>query len=69
MTPAIGRITAPTLIIAGAEDGLIPAPAIQEMHGAIKHSQLVTIPFAGHLPNLEQPDPFDVELQQFLRQF
>ena len=69
MTPALGRITVPTLIIAGAEDTLIPAAAIQEMHRAIKHSQLVTIPFAGHLPNLEQPDPFDVELQQSLRQF
>ena len=69
MTPALGRITVPTMIIAGAEDALIPVPAIQDMHGAIKHSQLVTVPFAGHLPNLEQPGPFDVELQQFLRQF
>jgi pimeloyl-ACP methyl ester carboxylesterase len=69
MTPFINGIKVPTLIIAGAEDALIPAVAIQEMHGAIKHSGLVTIPFAGHLPNLEQTVPFDVELQQFLQRF
>jgi pimeloyl-ACP methyl ester carboxylesterase len=69
MTPLIDGIKVPTLIIAGAEDTLIPAAAIQQMHGAIKSSELVTIPFAGHLPNLEQPDPFGVELQRFLQRF
>jgi 3-oxoadipate enol-lactonase len=69
MTPLLNGTSVPTLIVAGAEDVLIPAAAIQQMHAAIKHSALVTIPFAGHLPNLEQTVPFDVALQQFLRQF
>ena len=33
------------------------------------NSELVTIPFAGHLPNLEQTTQFDVELQRFLQRF
>jgi 3-oxoadipate enol-lactonase len=69
MTPLLGSITIPTLIIAGAEDTLIPLPAIQQMHGAIKGSKFETIPFAGHLPNMEQTAPFDVLLQDFLRRF
>ena len=55
--------------IAGAEDTLIPAAAIQQMHGAIKKSVLATIPSAGHLPNLEQTPSFDVELHRFLQRF
>ena len=69
MTAFLNDINVPTLIIAGAEDTLIPAAAIQQMHGAIKKSELATIPFAGHLPNLEQSAPFDVELQRFLQRF
>jgi 3-oxoadipate enol-lactonase len=69
MSPLISGIKVPTLIIAGVEDVLIPVAAAQQMHAAIKHSELVTIPFAGHLPNLEQSSPFDVELWQFLRRF
>ena len=67
MTPALGAIHAPTLIIAGAEDTLIPLPAIQQMHAAIKGSTLEMIPLAGHLPNLEQTAPFDALLYQFLQ--
>jgi pimeloyl-ACP methyl ester carboxylesterase len=51
------------------EDALIPLPAIQQMHGAIKASKLELIPFAGHLPNLEQTTAFDAVLQAFLQQF
>ena len=69
MTSSLGAIKVPTLIIAGAEDTLMPAAAMQQMHGAIKGAQLHTIDAAGHLPSLEQPAAFDVLLRQFLRQF
>jgi 3-oxoadipate enol-lactonase len=69
MTPLLSTIKVPTLIVAGVEDTLIPLPAIQQMQGAIKGSTLEMIPFAGHLPNLEQPTAFDVALQLFLQRF
>jgi len=69
MTAFSGNIKVPTLVIAGTEDALIPAEAAQQMHTAIKGSRLAAVPTAGHLPNLEQPDLFDKELQRFLHQF
>jgi 3-oxoadipate enol-lactonase len=69
MSGLLGTINIPTLIIAGAEDTLIPLPAMQQMHGAIAGAKFQTIDGAGHLPNLEQPTTFDVMLQNFLSQF
>jgi len=69
MTPTLGHIKVPTLIVAGGEDTLIPLAAMQEMHGAIKGSQFQTIEAAGHLPSVERPAAFDAVLQQFLKQF
>jgi len=69
MTPALSAIKAPTLIVAGAEDTLIPAAAMEQMHAAIKGSRIHTIDGAGHLPSLEHPAAFDAVLQAFLRQF
>ncbi len=36
------------------------------MAQAVKRSKLVTIPAAGHLSNLEQPEPFNHALSAFL---
>jgi 3-oxoadipate enol-lactonase len=69
MTGMLAGIRLPTLVVAGAEDTLIPLAAIQQMHGAIKGAQFETIAAAGHLPNLEQPPAFDAVLRTFLQQF
>ena len=69
MTASLSAITAPTLVIAGAEDTLIPAAAMQQMHGAIKGAAFHTIEAAGHLPGLEQPSAFNARLHEFLKQF
>jgi pimeloyl-ACP methyl ester carboxylesterase len=69
MTTLLDDIHVPTLIVAGVEDTLIPLPAIQQMHDGIKGSKLEMIPFAGHLPTLEQTTPFDAALYLFLQQF
>ena len=66
-TPLLARIDVPTLIVHGKEDVLIPSSEAEDMHRAIRHSQLELIPFSGHLPNLEQPVPFDETLWQFLK--
>jgi 3-oxoadipate enol-lactonase len=66
-TPLLAQITVPTLIVAGAEDTLIPPAEADAMHKAIPSSRCELIPFAGHLPNLEQSGPFDALLGEFLQ--
>jgi 3-oxoadipate enol-lactonase len=66
LIPVLGRITAPTLVIAGAED-----PATPPDHGAliaagIPGARLTVVPGAAHLANVEQPDEIDRLLPEFL---
>ena len=65
-TALLAQITVPTLIITGEEDDLIPVNESRAMAAAVKGSQLVVIPHAGHLSNLEQPDAFNTALNAFL---
>ncbi len=45
----VRAITAPTLILWGEQDGLIPVEAGREFHKAIPGSQLIVYPKTGHL--------------------
>ncbi len=65
-TPLLSTIHVPTLILVGDEDTVTPRAAADEMHRGIAGSQLVTIPAAGHLSNLEQPQAFNAALADFL---
>ncbi len=65
-TPLLLSITAPTLIITGEEDALIPVEESQAMASAVTGATLVIVPRAGHLANLEQPDAFNKALHEFL---
>jgi pimeloyl-ACP methyl ester carboxylesterase len=65
-TPLLRTIHCPTLIAVGAEDTLTPPALSEEMHHAIAGSELVTIPGAGHLSNLEKPEAFNLALAAFL---
>ncbi len=60
------KISVPTLIICGKEDGLTPPVRSQEMHEKIKDSTLRIIENAGHVSNLEQPEAFNKHLREFL---
>lgn len=51
----IHRVTHPTLLIWGANDGVVPPSYGPRWQQAVVGSQLVTVPGAGHLPMLEQP--------------
>lgn len=66
-TGLLEKITVPTLIIVGAEDQITPPAEAEKMHRAIKDSQLATIPAAGHLSPVEQPEEFNRALSQFLQ--
>lgn len=62
----IHRIKAPTLIVWGEKDGLIPPVYGPLFQKSIRGSQLVTIPNAGHVPMVEQPDAFVQAVTSFL---
>jgi pimeloyl-ACP methyl ester carboxylesterase len=66
-TPDLGRVTFPTLIVVGEEDGLTPVADSQALHKAISRSHLVVIPGAGHLSSIEDADGFSRALEDFLR--
>jgi pimeloyl-ACP methyl ester carboxylesterase len=61
--PGIG---VPTLVIVGDEDRVTPPVNSEELAGAIPGAELVTIPGAGHLSNLDQPETFEAALRPFL---
>ncbi|OHC65847.1 MAG: 3-oxoadipate enol-lactonase [Rhodocyclales bacterium RIFCSPLOWO2_02_FULL_63_24] len=66
ITAQIGAISAPTLVIAGAEDPGTP-PAMSEVIAAtIPAAQLEIIPSASHLSCIEQPETFHRLVAGFL---
>jgi pimeloyl-ACP methyl ester carboxylesterase len=65
-TPLLAQISAPTLVVTGEEDELIPIEESQAIAAAVTGATLVVIPRAGHLSNLEQPDAFNNALHAFL---
>jgi 3-oxoadipate enol-lactonase len=50
----LGRITAPTLVISGAEDQALPPEHQQAIAGGIPGAELLTVSPAAHLANLER---------------
>jgi len=62
----IPAIHVPTLIVAGEEDQGTPAAMARAINERIAGSELVMIPAASHLANLEQPDAFNRSLSSFL---
>lgn len=65
-TPMLASIQAPTLIITGSADTLIPPSDSEDMAARIPGSELVTIPEVGHLSNLEDPEAFNAAVRKFL---
>jgi len=64
--PLLASITAPTLVVVGEEDAVMPPDAAREIASGVPASRLVTIPQAGHLSNLEAPEAFNRALREFL---
>ncbi|MFF4774103.1 alpha/beta fold hydrolase [Microtetraspora fusca] len=63
----LGRITAPTLVIAGGPASHIPQARVAELAQRIPNSQTMTIP-AGHLVHAAEPHAFSEAVLTFLRQ-
>jgi 3-oxoadipate enol-lactonase/4-carboxymuconolactone decarboxylase len=62
---AIRAITAPTLIIAGAEDPSTPPPLMEDIRARIPDAELIVIPRAAHLLAVERPDAVNAHLRAF----
>lgn len=62
----LGAVTAPTLVVVGAEDQLLPLPHSVEIADAIPGAELQIIDGASHLSNLDQPEAFTDHLRSFL---
>jgi pimeloyl-ACP methyl ester carboxylesterase len=65
-TPMLPTLRIPVQIIVGADDALTPPPLSEQMHKDIPGSELVVIPGAGHMSNMEQPQAFNDALGRFL---
>jgi 3-oxoadipate enol-lactonase len=66
LTARIHEIRLPTLVIVGAEDQGTPVPMSRTIHEQIAGSELVILPSASHLSNLEQPEAFNNTVLAFL---
>lgn len=62
----LGKVTAPTLVVAGAADASLPPRFSREMHSLIAASRLVELPGVGHSSPIEDPDGVTRALEQFL---
>ncbi|MBS7700706.1 MULTISPECIES: alpha/beta fold hydrolase [unclassified Chelatococcus] len=62
----VGAISVPTLIIVGEHDKLTPPDLSRQINRDIPGSELVVIPGAGHLSNIENPSAFNAAVAAFL---
>ncbi|HZJ55929.1 MAG TPA: alpha/beta fold hydrolase [Myxococcaceae bacterium] len=62
----LARFGGPVLVVVGAEDVLTPPAKARAMVELVPGAELVEIPSAGHLANLEQPEAFNAALGRFL---
>jgi len=65
LAPELRRLPVPTLVIAGARDHASIGPS-EALAATLPNAELVLLPEAGHIVNLETPTSFNHHLQQFL---
>jgi len=64
--PLLRRITAPTLLLWGKQDGMIPYANSADYLRAIPTARLATLPTLGHVPFEEAPDESIAPVLEFL---
>jgi non-heme chloroperoxidase len=67
-TADLGRIAAPTLLVWGDRDGLLPREEQQRLAAAIPGARSQVYPETGHSPHWERPERFVADLDAFLRE-
>lgn len=66
--PSLGQISAPTLVLTGSEDDATPVRNGQEIAAAAPNARFVSLPGAGHLSTVEQPEQTSRLITAFLTQ-
>jgi 3-oxoadipate enol-lactonase len=66
VTTSLREIDVPGLVIVGEQDTGTPVAMAREIHENYPGSELVVIPSAAHLANVEQPGAFNAALADFL---
>ncbi len=64
--PALRRITAPTLLLWGERDAMIPVSNAADYLRALPHARLVALPGLGHVPQEEAPEESLAPVEAFL---
>ena len=63
------RVALPTLLVFGEDDRLTPPAIGRAMQAMIPGAELVIMPTAGHLSNIEQPAVFNQAVLDFLLKY
>lgn len=63
---ALGNVTAPTLVITGTEDRLIPPACSREIARLVPGARLETIEGGSHAVNFERPEEWNRRVLEFL---
>lgn len=66
LRPEVTRISAPTLVLTGTEDVATPVRDAQWLADHLPDARLTVFDGAGHLSNLERPEPFTAAVDAFL---
>jgi 3-oxoadipate enol-lactonase len=66
LTDRLSAITCPVQVIVGEQDVGTPVAMSEAIQRAVRNAELVVIPNASHLSNLEQPQAFNAALMKFL---
>jgi 3-oxoadipate enol-lactonase len=66
VTDRLGALRIPVQVVVGEQDVGTPVAMSKAIHEAIPGSELVVIPQASHLSNVEQPEAFNQALTRFL---
>jgi pimeloyl-ACP methyl ester carboxylesterase len=68
VAPELGRITAPTLVVVGADDVATPVAKSEAIVAAIPGARLEVVADAGHSSTIEQPEAVTRVIEEFLAQ-
>lgn len=63
----LDAVAVPTLVLVGEHDAITPPPLAARIASNVRGSELIHIPGAGHLSNLENPDAFNHAVLAFLK--
>jgi pimeloyl-ACP methyl ester carboxylesterase len=69
ITPLLPQITAPTLVMVGDQDPIVPPAQSHLIAARVPNSELVVFEGAGHLPTTERPRAYQQVLTEWLEVF